>query len=276
MTKFIKNKLVALVLGVMVMTLGVVAPSFTNTAQAAAATTRTVYVDVEKNVIGQAPIVQPEKVTLDSSKTIIDATKQAIKQYTGDENNVNVVSTSYGNYVTGFADTTHNFDNYAYDLGLRDASSIIFDEDVTNQPIVTDANWLKEKEYNGISGWIFTVNNTETYGDSANPSYYTGDTTLADVSDGATIRWEFSAAMGADLGLNDAYLPTQLTSDGYYDWFNNTVLFASQFTRANKSTLISKMANHADKTDTAYTNALTVLQTLEATQTQVNTAAAAL
>jgi hypothetical protein len=36
------------------------------------------------------------------------------------------------------------------------------------------------------------------------------------------------------------------------------------------------MANHADKTDTAYTNALTVLQTLEATQTQVNTAAAAL
>ena len=66
-----------------------------------------------------------------------------------------------------------------------------------NQPIVTDSTWLREKEYDGISGWMFTVNNTDTYGGG---NYYTAGTTLADVPDGAVIRWEFTMAGGCDLG----------------------------------------------------------------------------
>lgn len=62
MFKILKNKAFAFVLSVLVMALGVVvAPSFTNNAQAAAASEKTVYVDVEKNVIGQAPLIKPIK-----------------------------------------------------------------------------------------------------------------------------------------------------------------------------------------------------------------------
>jgi hypothetical protein len=269
MIKSIKSKLTAVVLGVMIMALGVVAPSFTNTAQAAAASTKTVYVDVERNILGQAPLTQPVKVTLDSSKTIIDATKAAA----GDAN-VGVESTTYGNYVTAFADTSDTQtafdDNYPFYNDINNATNgVVFRTDLPNQPIITDANWLRETEYDGISGWMFTVNNT----DNNAGTYYTGDTTLTNVPDGATIRWEFSAAVGCDLGMS-GYLPDGTVSGEYYNWSSTPT--APFFTRANKSTLISKMANHADKTDTAYTNALTVLQTLEATQTQVNTAAAAL
>jgi hypothetical protein len=274
MTKFIKNKLVALVLGVMVMALGVVAPSFTNTAQAAAATTKTVYVDVERNIIGQALLKEPIAVTLDDTNTILDATVQAV-----DASNIDIENTSLGNYAAAFKDTSNTqtafANNYPFYNDVNTATNgVVFRTNLPNQPIITDASWLKEKEYDGISGWMFTVDNN-THNDDYS-IYYTGDTKLANIPDNAVIRWEFSAAMGADLGLADsAYLPTAVTSDGYYDW-NTAVYTAPFFTRADKSTLISKMANHADKTDTAYTNALNVLQTLEATQTQVNTAAAAL
>ncbi|OBR91265.1 MULTISPECIES: hypothetical protein [Clostridium] len=274
MIRRLKNKLFA-TLCITTLTLGVVAaPSAFNSVKADAAPTKTVYVDVEKNVLGEAPILQPVKVTLSDTNTIADATKQAV----GD-GNVNIVSSKYGSYVTGFKDTTDNqsafTNNYLTDFKTElktVTKGIVFRTNIPNQPIVTDANYLSEKECDGISGWMFTVNNV----DHANSTYYDGSTTLANVPDGAAIRWEFSAAAGCDLGLA-GYLPDGTLNQQYgtYNW-NTTATPAFFSGRADKTNLIAKMANHVNKTDTAYTNALTQLETLQATQDAVNAAASAL
>ncbi|MBI6871876.1 hypothetical protein [Clostridium aciditolerans] len=261
MIKRMKNKLFA-TLCVAALTLGAVVPSTFNSVHAAG-TPKTVYVDVEKNVLGQAPILQPVAVTLDDSSTILDATKQAAGAA-----NVSSVSSGYGNYVNGFADTSDTqavFNkNYKYYKNVKDATKGIVFTSTAAQPIITDANWLREKECSGISGWMFTVQNT----DNNAGNYYSADTKLADLPSDAVIRWEFSAAMGADIGLN-AYLPTQTKADGYYDW--NTAAYTSPFfTRANKTTLIKAMAKHSNKTDAAYTNALNDLKNLTISQADVD------
>lgn len=117
------------------------------------------------------------------------------------------------------------------------------------------------------------MNNAVTYGGG---TYYMASTALSALPDNAVIRWEFSEAFGADLGLDGAYVPTAVdTGTGLYDW-TTAAYFAPRFTRANKTTLISKMADHTNKADAAYANALTALETLTNTQSAVDTAAAAL
>ncbi len=262
MIKSIKNKLFATIC-VTALTLGVVTATSTfNSVQAA---DKTVYVDVEKNITGQDPILAPKAVTIDDTKTVLDATKQA-----AGSDNVASVPSYYGNYVSAFKDNTANF-VYPYENAVKTATnSVVYKTDLTGQPIVTDSTWLREKEYTGISGWMFTVNNVGTYNDTNNAQqYYKGDTKLANVPDGAVIRWEFSMASGADLGLDNAYLPTAVTTNGYYDW-NTSVYFAPRFTRANKTELISAMAKHSNKTDEVYTNALEILEDLTSAQSDVN------
>ncbi|WP_406541263.1 hypothetical protein [Clostridium ljungdahlii] len=76
MIRRLKNKLFA-TLCITTLTLGAVAaPSAFNSVKADAAPTKTVYVDVEKNVLGQAPILQPKAVTLSDTNTIADATNR--------------------------------------------------------------------------------------------------------------------------------------------------------------------------------------------------------
>lgn len=261
MIRRMKNKLFA-TLCVAALTLGVAGAPAINRVHAAGAT-KTVYVDVEKNILGQAPILQPVAVTLDSTATILDATKQADGAV-----NVSSVSSSYGNYINGFADTSDNqaaFNSkYSYHDDVDAATNSVVFTATTAQPIITDANWLKEKECDGISGWMFTVNNTDNNGGV----YYKGDTKLANVPDGATIRWEFSAASGADIGLG-AYLPTEFNTDGSYNW-NTSSYVAPFFTRTDKSALIKAMANHSNKTDSVYTNALNDLKNLTISQANVD------
>ncbi|HWQ40463.1 MAG TPA: hypothetical protein VN456_00315, partial [Desulfosporosinus sp.] len=245
-----------------VMALSVVIPSFVGIAQADPVT-KTVYVDVEKNVLHGNLLKEPVKVELSDTSTILDATKQAY--------GASGVDASAG-YIAAFADTNTAF-TYDYEEDIRDATNdVVYRTDLDNQPIVSDSNWLRETEYNGISGWMFTVNNAVADGSY---NYYTAATPLSALPDGAVIRWEFSEAFGADLGMTGAYVPIEATATEYYNW-NTAVPFAPLFTRADKTILISKMADHANKTDTAYTNALNELKTLISTQSNVNTKAAAL
>ncbi|NLU08977.1 MAG: hypothetical protein GXW91_12260 [Clostridiales bacterium] len=248
------------------MALGVVvAPSFTNNAQAAAASEKTVYVDVEKNVIGQAPLIKPIKVELSSDEldqTILYATMRAAA-----DNDVDV--DVQGSYVSAFADTSDTQTAFKDNYKFKDKiPSICFDTKTAyNQHIVTDSNWLREKEFDGISGWMFTVDNSQT---DKNGTFYTGDTKLTDIPDNAVIRWEFSAADGCDLGIA-GYLPDGTVSYGYYNWNSDpTAPFFDG--RVNKSDLIRAMANYVNKDDENYTAALTALQTLQATQDQVDDA----
>lgn len=228
-------------------------------------TTKTVYVDVEKNITGQNVIQEPVKVVLDENKTIADATKEAVGA-----NRVRIRSTQYGNYIEAFKDDTSNFE-YPFKAILSELTDgIVFRTDIPNQPIVNEEGWLAEKEYNGISGWMLTVDNTMV---DANNVYYTGDTKLSDLPDNAVIRWEYSMAVGCDIGL-EGYLPNGTLNEwGYYNW--NTEPTPPFFnTRVDKSELIRKMADHENKTDTAYTNALNILIKLyRVTQDEVNEAA---
>ena len=259
--KSIKTKLCASA-SVAVMALSVVIPSFVGIAEASVNTTKTVYIDVEKNITGQNVILQPIAVTLSSTATILDATKQAI----GDNNSDKVDANAAGTYIKAFKDSTDTFE-YAF---TDDLPAIVYDtETAYNQPIIPDSTWLREKEYNGISGWMFTVNNTDTY----SGGFYTAGTTLANVPDDAVIRWEFSMACGCDLGRS-GYLPDGTVTDGYYNW--NSTPSNPFFTGADKTQLISAMADCTNKSGTAYTNALNVLKTLDSTQGAVDTVAAAL
>lgn len=258
MIRRMKNKLFA-TLCVTALTLGAVVPSTFSTVHAAGVA-KTVYVDVEKNVLGQAPIVQPVAVTLDDDSTILDATKQA-----AGASKVDAGPSYYGNYVKAFADTTDNFANYPFKKDIKIATKgVVFRTDLPNQQIVNDANWLREKEYTGISGWMFTVENT----DNNAGNYYKADTKLADLPNDAVIRWEFSAASGCDLG-REGYLPDGTVNNyGYYNWMSTPT--SPFFNRADKSKLIKAMAKHTNKTDAAYTNALNDLKDLKISQANVD------
>lgn len=269
MIKRMKNKLFA-TLCVAALTLGAVVPSTFNSVHAAG-TTKTVYVDVEKNILGQAPILQPVKVEISSDEAgekIWYATAKAAL-----ENNIDVRLDKSGTYVEAFSDTSDTQAEFKNNYKFKEKiPAICFDATKAYmQPIVIDSDYLSEKEYNGMSGWMFTVNNTDKDNDQ---KFYTADTSLDKVPDGATIRWEFSAADGCDLGISN-YLPDGTVSYGYYNWKNtkDAPFFSG---RADKTALIRAMANHSDKADAAYTKALTVLQTLESTQEQVNGAASSL
>lgn len=254
-----KTKLFA-ALSVAVMSLSVVLPSFTGVAQAGVTTTKTVYIDVEKNITGQNVILEPVAVTLNTTDTIFDATEQAIGAS-------NIDANAGGTYVKAFKDSTASF-TYPYTSLLP---AIVFDPVTAyNQPIVSDPTWLREQEYDGISGWMFTVNNTDTYGGG---TYYTAGTTLANVPNDAVIRWEFTMASGCDLG-NSGYLPDGTVSFGYYNW--NTSPTNPFFTRADKTDLIRAMADYTPKTDPDYADALEILQDLTASQNDVDDAVDAL
>lgn len=253
MIKTLKNKLFA-TLCVTALTLGAVTATSTfNSVQAA---DKTVYVDVEKNVMGQAPILQPKAVILDDSKTIYDATKNAVSSD-------NIDGNTSGSYIKAFKDTaSFNYAKYKY---AKQLPAIVTDTTTAyNQKIVSDPNWLREKEYNGISGWMFTVNNTDH---DSSYNYYTAATPISSLPNGAVIRWEFSMACGCDLG-NAGWMPDGTVTNGYYNW--NTSSTAPFFTRADKTTLIKAMANHSDKTDSSYTNALNDLKNLTIQQAAVD------
>ncbi|AKN31471.1 hypothetical protein Ccar_11610 [Clostridium carboxidivorans P7] len=266
MIRTLKNKLFA-TLCVTALTLGAVTATSTfNNVQAAETTTvKTVYVDVEKDILGQAPIVKPVKVQITS-----DEVNEKIKYATvkaAYEQDVDVRLDDKGTYVQAFSDTSDTQAEFSNNYKYKDKiPAICFDTKTAySQPIVTDPDYLSEKEFDGISGWMFTVNDKMTYGSN---SWYTADTPLTDVPDGAVIRWEFSAADGCDLGMSN-YLPDGTVSYGYYNWKNKED--APFFTgRADKTALIRSMANHSDKADAAYVNALKDLKDLTIQQADVN------
>lgn len=215
--------------------------------------TKTVYVDVEKNITGQDLIQEPVKVVLDENKTIADATKEAVGVY-----NVRIRGTQYGTYIEAFKDDTPDFQYPFKEILSELTKGIVFRTNIPNQPIVNEEGWLAEKEYDGISGWMFTVNNTMV---DDNGIYYTGDTKLSDLPDNAVIRWEYSMAVGCDLGL-EGYLPDGTLNEwGYYNWNTEpTPPFFS--TRVDKSHLIRKMADHENKNSAEYLDAMEVLRDL--------------
>jgi len=232
---------------------------------------KTVYVSVDRNIFGgtDSVIYEPEQVTISDSSTILDAVKQAA-------GSTNVLGSS--GYISGMVDAgSDNISFNASDYQAENAglfTNVMFDSRVieTNQ---TD-DQLMEKEFSGLGGWLFTVNEATTYNGGAN--WYTVGTALSNVPDNAVIRLEYSLDMGADLGMQNAsYLPSTISNYGsfyYLDGYASTPTNPNAVThpRADRSELIRDLANNTSDPD--WNTALAVLKNLKATQAQVDAAAA--
>ena len=258
--KLIQRKLLSVSLAAL-FAVGVGAPlAHANEKEAVAKSGTTVYLTVEKSVLGQGLIQAPVKVEIPDSvqnPTIYDALKT---QFGEGQDGMKHAGSQYGAYISAFADkneTLYNTSNYKY----KDNLPKVCWETNGNQQVNTNPTdkFLSEKEYNGAAGWMITLNDQLE-------NVSAGST----VRDGDVIRCQFSLAAGCDLGYN-GWIPTgEDMPYGYYNWQEHAAFFNG---RADKSELIRKMAE-SKTSSMAYQKAKVVLNNLEVTQSDVKEAIA--
>lgn len=117
-----------------------------------------------------------------------------------------------------------------------------------------DKEWLGEFDYSGMSGWMYCV-------DSKFAGVGASDWTL---EDGQTVRWQFTLALGQDLG-DDRYGMPPLVTIANKDLLTSKI--ADINSAANKSDLLGNV-----KIKEAYDNSYKVLEKIDAEQTQVDDA----
>jgi len=208
--------------------------------------TNAVTFSVEKFTLGQGYIVEPMLVEMEEGDTVADVldtvfSDQSI-EYTFSD-------TDKGFYMSSIRDN---------DRSEAHIPQYIFDAAQAEEKTVTDSrkktNWLGEFDYSDQSGWIYWVNNEQ-------PNYSAG---YYELEYGDVIRWQFTVCgLGRDLGT---------TVGGAAPYIN----------AANKDALTTAVATINTNKDTAkkgseaYANAITVLQSMESSQTEVDDALAAL
>lgn len=218
----------------------------------------TVYVSVEKSVFNSHPelIETPVKETVPAGSTALYALEKAVGAA-----NVEVKTTSYGNYVTGIADsgntsatkyitsTTPSLSEYKYAGKVASTDSKLGVSNSWNGTVNKDG-WLSEKDYNRNTGWMISVDNTEAYNGV--------DTTL---KDGDVVRMEYTLYGGCDDGWT-----------GYIENSSSNWVSVNAFnTRVDKSALVQAIAE-TTSSNTGYTKALAVLENLEASTSDVSNA----
>lgn len=254
--KLLQRKLLSVSLAAL-FAVGIGAPSLAhaNTKEAVASSGTTVYLTVEKSVLGQGLIQAPVKVTIPDSvqnPTIYDALKT---QFGENQDGMKHAMTQYGPYVSAFADKNETlYDTAQYQH--KDKLPNVCWSTNKNQEVKTNATdkFLSEKEYNGVAGWVTTLNDSK-------------DVTIAStVKDGDVIRCQFSLAAGCDLGYK-GWIPQgeELTEYGYYNWQEH----AAFFEKADKSELIRKMANEG-QSSTNYDKLMNALNNLQISQKSVD------
>ncbi len=250
-----------------------------------ASTDYTIYVAVDQSVIGGSALIQPVAYTTnDTTKTLGDALN-AVKGST----DINIKPTSYGSYLTGVESvgtSATDINSVTYDLTNYPMASSLTTGAMDAHMINTNYNdgMLSEKEFTGASGWMFGID-SQTLGKRSSDNttvYYSMDTTIADLLDtevlndfntDATLRCYYSLNMGADLGMQDSsYLPTNAatystdTNQWAYDWTATTYVEPT-FKMTDKDALVVTMAD--DSTNSAYADALVVLDDVDATDEEV-------
>ena len=115
----------------------------------------------------------------------------------------------------------------------------LFDSNMISNDGVTTK--LGPTEYTGVSGWMFSQNDSST---SSAASYLSVDDTLTTYGDEAVIHFCYSLNGGADVGISTSYIPTIVTeSDGVYsyDW-SNSVLTVNAGTKHETASQIKAAA----------------------------------
>ena len=229
---------------------------------AQAATAKSAYITVEKLTIGQGLLVQPTKAEIKDGDTLQTVFEKVMK----DAGYETVVDTQYGYYLTGIK----NADSGKIDIPKKISdmpdyvSSYEWEGQTFSTTYVAPSNEnndgtlrapdLNQYAYNGMSGWMFMVNNK-------------GAAEGADkllVNDGDVIRLHFSVfGWGDDVGI------------GFSD---------SNLKLANKDELVKKIANVKDDqtfmsiaaAKKAYEDGVKVLEKYDATDAEVATAVSAI
>ena len=203
----------------------------------------TVTFDVEKFTLGQGYIVEPMLVEIEDNETVAEVFADALTQV-----NAEYVSsdTDMGFYLRRIKDNDTSAPNIPQYIVAAAGSDL-------NTGRARE-NWLGEFDYTYQGGWIYWVNNSQP--DTSAGNYV--------VKDGDVIRWQFTVCgLGRDLG----------TAVGGGAPYVNT---------ADKDALTTAIAKINAKNDAtvkssaAYTNAIAVLKNMESTQTEVDSALAAL
>lgn len=221
----------------------------------------TVYVSVEKSVfnLSRTPLKVPVAVSVPSGSTALDA----LEDVEG-SSHLNVTTGTFGgvtyHYVEGiydyentsaskyFASTTPTSNEYRY---LSNVSTIDSGLGVTSSwnGTVNTNHWLTAVDYNRNSGWMISVDNS-----------FVSDGVDHALSNGDVVQMEYTLYGGCDLG-----------ETGYIENSSGSWIAENPFnTRADKSTLVSAMANYSGShSSSAYQSALSVFEDLEATSSQV-------
>ena len=216
----------------------------------------TVTISMEGLTLGQGYYLEPRTYTLDQINELVKGESWA-KTFTADDLTADVVT------IAMLKDANREYTNTgtvqsdfylsrvsgipAYSAAANSIPQIILQKSgKTAEALTADSvqreGWLGEKDYNSMSGWMFTARNSMPNVGCAQFKVQSGD----------VIRWQFSLyGYGADLG---------------YD--NNWGMGAGPyFTAANKDELCRKYAASTDETFRA--NAKQVLEDLTATEADI-------
>ena len=216
----------------------------------------TVTISMEGLTLGQGYYLEPRTYTLDRINELVKDEPWA-KTFTADDLTADVVTIAmlkeanreYTN--TGTVQSDFYLSRVsgipAYSAAANSIPQIILKksgetaEALTADPVQKEG-WLGEKDYNSMSGWMFTARNSMPNVGCAKFKVQSGD----------VIRWQFSLyGYGADLGYDNNW---GAEADPY-------------FTAANKDELCRKYAASTDETFRA--NAKTVLENLTATEADI-------
>lgn len=190
-------------------------------------------------------------------------------------------------YISGFPCAA------AKTFALSDAQKAAFPDAAFDTRIMVDPasaagqdGYLSEKEFTGYAGWMMTVDNQTDTPDSTLPYgtyYYSLGSKISELEkygilddNQVVLEMFFSLNMGADIGMSDAYLPTEITTYGTvysYDWSGPSVM-VSKIVKNDRTALVSALASNSESIE--YDSSLAVLKNLTSTTAQIDAAIKAL
>lgn len=149
------------------------------------------------------------------------------------------------------------------------------------KPVNRYTKLLGEFNFTGFSGWMFTINNGMMTQNGDVSYYYTMGTTLQELIDMGLLSDEetpvielfFTMNMGADVGLCDAYLPTEVSSYSgtyAYNWAGNYE-YTPAYEKSDRTELIMALADNREDSD--YSSSLAVLKDIDASEISIAVAA---
>ncbi len=199
---------------------------------------------VEKFTLGQGYYIEPTKVSFNEGETVGNIIARVL---------------GTGNYIDTFPAGEGTI-GYLAKIKDNDPSPVKIPQYIIDAAgtigTKNDPEWLGERDYNSMSGWMYLVNNEMApVGMAAYKS-----------EDGDVIRLQFSVhGFGSDLGFGFPPLIETANKDAL------TATVAELNSRSDKNEILSNST-----VSSAYTNAYTVLKNMESSQTSVDEALAQL